>query len=237
MQPLSIEMLALGVVWYVVFVFSTTLHEAAHALAAQRLGDDTARRAGQLTLDPRPHIAREPFGMVIFPVISYMMGGWMMGWASVPLDPYWAARHPKRAAWMALAGPLGNLLLVLASGLLIRLGVWLGLLVPPELLSFTHMTQAVSPGWLNAPAMLVSLFFSLNLMLAFFNLLPVPPLDGSSAINLLLSRSLRDKWGEWVRNPAFAFLGIFLAWKIFGPLFQPIRALAIWLLYPDVRYF
>lgn len=236
MPPLSVETLALGIVWYVVFIFSTTLHEAAHALAAQRLGDDTARRAGQLTLDPRPHIQREPFGMVVFPILSYLMGGWMMGWASVPLDPYWAARHPKRAAWMALAGPMGNLAIVLLAGLLIRVGVFLGLLVPPDTLSFTHMVQAASPGLLTAPALLLSLFFSLNLMLAFFNLLPVPPLDGASAVMLVLSSSMRNRWGEWVRNPAFAFLGIFVAWKVFGPLFRPIRALAIWLLYPDVAY-
>jgi len=110
--------LADGVVWYFVFVFSTVLHEAAHAFAALKLGDDTAARGGQVSLDPAPHMTREPFGMIIVPLCSYLMGGWMFGWASAPYDPDWARTYPKRAAWMALAGPLSNLLLVLGAALL-----------------------------------------------------------------------------------------------------------------------
>src|SRR5690349_10920884 len=90
-----------GAAWYVVFLFSTTIHEASHALAALRMGDDTAHRGGQVTIDPFPHMKREPFGMVIVPLLSYFMGGWMMGWASAPYDPVWANRYPKRAGLMA----------------------------------------------------------------------------------------------------------------------------------------
>src|SRR5205807_5041545 len=92
--------LVTGAVWYIVFLLSTTCHEAAHALAAKLGGDLTAFHGGQVSLDPTPHIRREPIGMLVAPILSYLMGGWMMGWASAPYDPFWARRHPRRAAWM-----------------------------------------------------------------------------------------------------------------------------------------
>src|SRR6476659_583779 len=111
--------LVLGLTWCVAFIFSTTLHEAGHALAALKLGDPTAYEGGQVSLNPWPHIRREPLGMVIVPIASFALNGWMMGWASAPFDPEWAHRYPKRAALMAAAGPAANLLLVLLSGLAI----------------------------------------------------------------------------------------------------------------------
>src|SRR5215468_4693673 len=98
------QLLLMGLVWYVVFLLSTTCHEAAHALVAKWGGDLTAFRGGQVTLNPLPHIRREPFGMVLFPILSYALGGWMMGWASAPYDPTWCRMYPRRAAKMALAG-------------------------------------------------------------------------------------------------------------------------------------
>lgn len=93
-------------IWFVAFLLSLTCHEAAHALAARLGGDRTAD--DQVTLNPLPHMQREPVGMVLFPLLTYALNGWMMGWASAPYDPHWAQRHPRRAALMALAGPLAN---------------------------------------------------------------------------------------------------------------------------------
>src|SRR6188472_3904069 len=115
-----------GLIYYVVFLLSATVHEAAHALAAKLGGDLTAFHGGQVSLDPLPHIRREPFGMVLFPILSYLTGGWMMGWASAPYDPYWAQRHPRRAAWMSLAGPAANFTLVVLAALLIHAGIGMG---------------------------------------------------------------------------------------------------------------
>ena len=109
-----------GLLFYAVFLFSITIHEAAHAWAALKLGDPTAYHGGQVTLDPRPHIKREPFGMVVLPLVSVAVSGWPFGFASAPYDPRWAMRYPKRAAWMAIAGPASNLLLVLLAGLAMR---------------------------------------------------------------------------------------------------------------------
>ena len=76
--------------WLLVFIFSLTAHEAAHAWAAKRLGDLTAYQGGQVTLDPIPHIRREPLGMLIIPIASYFSSGWMFGWASAPFNFAWA---------------------------------------------------------------------------------------------------------------------------------------------------
>ena len=84
-----------GLIYYIVFLFSTTLHEAAHAWAAKRGGDLTAYRGGQVSLDPLPHIRREPFGMVLLPLLSVAVSGWPFGYASAPYDPAWAQQHPR----------------------------------------------------------------------------------------------------------------------------------------------
>ncbi len=124
--------LVTGVKWYLVFLFSTTFHEAAHAWSALKLGDDTAHRGGQVTLDPTPHIKRAPFGMVVVPIISYLMGGWMIGWASAPYDPRWAAANPRKSALMSLAGPAANLILVIIAAILIRGGIAFHVFESPE---------------------------------------------------------------------------------------------------------
>jgi hypothetical protein len=114
MPDLSPELLAFGFIWYIAFLFSTTCHEAAHALVAKIGGDTTAALGGQVTLNPVPHIQREPWGMVVIPLISFALnkGQSMFGWASAPYDPLWERRHPHRAALMALAGPATNYLLM-----------------------------------------------------------------------------------------------------------------------------
>lgn len=181
------DTLALGLLWYVVFVFSTTCHEAAHALVAKWGGDNTAMRGGQVTLNPLPHIRREPFGMILCPLISFALNGWMMGWASAPYDPDWSRRYPHRAAKMALAGPAANFLIALAAALAIHAGILLYVFTPPDTARFAQMVDPTLPGLWEPVAKLLSLFFSLNLLLGFFNLLPIPPLDGASAIGLFFS--------------------------------------------------
>jgi len=127
--------IALGAIWYLAFLFSTTCHEAAHALVAKWGGDLTAFEGGQVTLNPVPHIMRSPFGMVVMPILSYVLGGWMIGWASAPYDPSWQRRHPHRSAWMALAGPAANFTLMLLSAGAIRTGIALGRFIPPTSIS------------------------------------------------------------------------------------------------------
>ncbi len=231
------QMLALGLAWYVVFLFSLTVHEAAHAWVAHLLGDSTAYEGGQVTLNPWPHMRREIFGTVIIPLLSFAYAGWMMGWASAPYDPLWAQRYPKRAAWMALAGPVSNLLLVLFSGLGIRLGMMAGYLEAPA--SFRSLAQVVSatqPGVWEGVATILGITFFLNLLLFAFNLIPLPPLDGSAILPLVLPQGIAERYRDMMREPMWSILGLLLAWRLFGSVFEPIKDLALALLYPEFTY-
>lgn len=131
--------LADGLIYYFVFLFSTTLHEAAHAWTAKRGGDLTAYTGGQVSLSPVPHIRREPIGMVVLPLLSVVLMGWPIGFASAPYNPEWALRHPRRAAVMALAGPAANFLLVLLAAMALRVGVAAGVMSAPPSVTFGHV--------------------------------------------------------------------------------------------------
>ncbi|MGH7700189.1 MAG: site-2 protease family protein [Gemmatimonadales bacterium] len=229
--------LASGLVYYVVFLFSTVLHEAAHAWAAKLGGDLTAYHGGQVSLDPRPHIRREPFGMVVLPLISVVISGWPFGFASAPYDPRWAIRHPTRAAWMALAGPGANLALVLLAALLIRGGVAAGVFYPPEVVRFGQITGSEPAGLWPGLAFLLGVVFSMNLILAALNLLPVPPLDGSAAVPLFLSPEAATRYQQFLwSQPMLGWFGMLVAWQVFGVVWNPLFLLAVNLLYPGVGY-
>src|SRR6185436_4556846 len=115
--------IAIGLVWFLAFLFSTTVHEAMHAFVAWKGGDPTAYHGGQVSLSPIPHIKREPIGMLVVPLLTSLTQGWAMGWASAPYDPLWAARHPQRAALMAAAGPAGNFAIALVAFSILKLGM------------------------------------------------------------------------------------------------------------------
>lgn len=230
------ELLVKGSLWYVIFLLSTTFHEAAHAFAAMKLGDTTAYEGGQVTLNPLPHIRREPFGTVLMPVLSFFMSGWMIGWASTPYDLRWALRFPKRSALMTLAGPVSNLVLVLTAALLIRAGTFLNLFHAPETITFSCVTVAVTPGIAAGLGVFLSILFSLNLLLLVFNLIPLPPLDGSGFAPLILPEDKAFAYLQFISTPGFAFIGLVLAWKLFDVLFGPLHVCAINLLYPGMNY-
>jgi Zn-dependent protease len=225
-----------GLVWYVAFVFSATLHEAAHALAAKVGGDLTAYEGGQVSIDPVPHIRREPFGMVVLPVLSLAVMGWPLGFASAPYDPAWADRHPRRAAWMSLAGPAANLGLVVLCAGLVWAGIGLGAFTAPDPAFFTRVVSALEGGVWGSVAFVLSVFFSLNLLLFVFNLLPLPPLDGAGVLGLLLSDEQARRAREAAAQPMFAMLGLMVAWYAFGSIFDPIFLLSLNVLYPGAGY-
>jgi len=228
--------LADGLLWYLAFLFSTVVHEAAHAFAAMKLGDRTAYEGGQVSLDPVAHIRREPIGTVVVPILSYLAGGWMIGWASAPYDPVWARTYPERSAVMALAGPLANLFIVIAVGLLIHAGIALDLLYRPHSINFSHIVGASHGGMLVGGGTFLSILFSLNVLLFAFNLMPVPPLDGSGAVPLLLSRERATAYMDFIHGNQLSFLGILIAWKAFDYLFGPIQLFFINLMYPGCGY-
>jgi len=226
-----------ALMYFVVFLFSTTLHEAAHAWAALKGGDLTAYRGGQVSLDPVPHIRREPFGMVILPLASALATGWPLGFASAPYDPDWARLYPRRAALMALAGPAANLLLLVVAALALRAGEAAGVFYAPHEIRFGYLAGSdMGPTW-QAIGQFLSVFFSLNLLLFAFNLLPFVPLDGSAAITLLMDRETTARYQEFVwSTPMLGWLGFIVAWKLFDFVFNPVFTAAVNLIYPGVSY-
>ncbi len=197
-------------IWYVVFLFSTTCHEASHALAAKLQGDETAARGGQVTLNPLPHIQREPWGMVVFPILTVLIshGNSLLGWASAPFDPEWEARHPRKSALMAMAGPTANFTLMFLGVAGIQAG--------------RHFHWFQGEGGAFAFKILVVMFL-LNLLLGLFNLVPVPPLDGSSAIMIFMKDSTARRYLDWLRGGSFGLIGLVAAALIFQKIYPPIQ--------------
>lgn len=220
MSDLSPEMLVIGFISYVVFLFSTTCHEASHALVAKLGGDSTAALGGQVSLNPIPHIRRSFFGMVVFPIASFLLSGGMIGWASAPYDPLWERRHPRRAAWMALAGPAANFTLMILAAVAIRGARFFHLL---------HRDQVT--GAPSFVAIVLSVVFSLNLLLGTFNLLPVPPLDGSTGIMILMSENRAQRYLDWIRGNSFAMAGLLVGLLLFRKIYPYVQLLAMRILF------
>lgn len=203
------QLLADGLIRFIIFLFSTTCHEAAHAFAAKLGGDPTASNSGQASLNPLPHIRREPFGMIIVPLLCFATHSPMIGWASAPYDPYWARQYPRRAALMSLAGPAANFALVLIAAILLNLGGLFGW--------FRNEEQA------GGILTFLGVLFSLNLLLGIFNLIPLPPLDGFTSLALFLPEDAALRLFDFgIQLRRFSYLGIILGWQYFGGYFSPI---------------
>ncbi|HKV05750.1 MAG TPA: site-2 protease family protein [Candidatus Acidoferrales bacterium] len=231
------DFIALGAIWYIVFLFSTTCHEGAHALVAHVGGDSTAFHGGQASLNPIPHIRRSTFGMVVVPILTYILPPhWMIGWASAPYDPAWQRRYPRRAAWMALAGPAANFTLVILAAVAIHVGILLGYFRMPSSVGFTHVTEAAVPGVAEFAATFLSILFVLNVLLGTFNLLPIPPLDGHTGVTLLMSEPTALKFLDWTQNQGFGMMGIVLAWALYDKIFDFIFTISLAALYPGSHW-
>ena len=198
-------------IWYVAFLFSTTCHEASHALAAKLQGDETAARGGQVTLNPWPHIQREPWGMVVIPILSVILskGSSLFGWASAPFDPEWEWRHPRKSALMALAGPAANFSLMFLAALAFQVG--------------RQHNWFSGDGGGEFAFQVVIVMFSLNLLLGLFNLVPVPPLDGSSAIMVFMKESTARRYLDWLRGGSYGLIGLLAAALLFQKIYPPIE--------------
>jgi len=213
MPNLTPEIIVLAFIWYVVFLFSTTCHEAAHALVAKLQGDETAAKGGQVTLNPIPHIRREPFGMVIVPIASALLSGgnYLFGWASAPFDPDWARRYPRRAALMALAGPVTNFMLMFLAVIGIHVANYFGI--------FSNRDSLGAFLW-----QVLTIVFSLNLLLGIFNLVPAPPLDGSSVIMLFMSESTARRYQELVWSGSYGLIALVVVMLGFPRVYPLIEA-------------
>lgn len=169
----------------VAFLFSASVHESAHAWTSSYFGDDLARSQGRITLNPLVHI--DPIGTLLFPAIAFFTHVPLIGWAkSTPVNPLqW---RNKRVAnfWVSAAGVICNFVMAIMAGIVIRLLYSSGVLViGPEGLAPAVTNSIIAIGAVN----LLQTFFSLNIVLGVFNLLPVPPLDGSGILSSVLPSS------------------------------------------------
>jgi len=223
------QQLYIGTLWYAVFLVSTVAHEAAHSLAAHKLGDSTANELGLMTLDPIAHIQRSPIGMVAVPIVSFIFSGWMMGWASVPIDSLWAHQNRKKSALVSLAGPLANISLVIITMIIMRIGLSMNIFQNAKFIEF-HQVITAAPGFANSFSILLSIIFSLNLVLAMFNLMPFPPLDGHSLPYLFLNKIAAIKYETFFANPNSSIIGLIIAWNLFDFVFPAVHHFMINLL-------
>lgn len=188
-------------------------------------GDETAYLGGQVSLNPVPHVMREPLGTVLVPLVSFwlMDGRFMFGWASAPYDPAWEERHPRRAAWMALCGPLANFALAAIGFGVLKWGLGAGWWTPPgELFRFDRLVVGgEGAGLLEGAGRFFSILFSLNVLLGVFNLLPFPPLDGSAIVSNLSSAARRAR-DFLLEMPMGGMLGLLAAWILFPRVFHLI---------------
>lgn len=195
-----------AVVIIIALILSIILHEMAHGFAAEWLGDPTARLAGRLSPNPLVHI--DPLGSVIIPALLFFSSaGFIFGWAKpVPYNPYNLRNQKWGEAIVAAAGPATNILLALIFSLLIRFALPLGLPV-----SFVDIASYI---------------VFINLLLAFFNMIPIPPLDGSKMLMALLPLNAAMRYRDFTMRIErwgllFTFLFIFIFITIFwGPFSQ-----------------
>ena len=226
-----------GFIWFAAFLFSTTVHEAMHALAAWRLGDPTAYNGGQVSLSPAPHVAREPIGMLLLPLLTSLTQGWAIGWASCPYDPMWAERYPRRAGIMAAAGPAGNLLIALVAFAALRVGLGAGWFVAPDDVSLHSIAVVASSGMPSFLTTALSVLLVMNVFLCVFNLLPLPPLDGSAVFTLLLPDHEASRVREFQSSGMMSMVGLLIAWQVFPLVTDPLFSVVLRLVYPNESYF
>lgn len=197
----------------VVVLFSLTVHEAAHAWSAWRLGDDTARRLGRLSLNPLVHI--DPIGTVLLPIVAVVTGAPLIGWAKpVPVDTRRLA-HPRRDFMLvAAAGPASNLVLAVAAAMVLRL-------VPAGGADGAGGFEVAGP-----MATMAGLALQVNLLLALFNMIPVPPLDGGNVLGGLLGGAWRRRYEALRPYGVFILYGLMFSGALAAIIGPPFLFLA-----------
>lgn len=195
-----------------VLIMSVVVHEVSHGYMANALGDPTAKYEGRLTLNPLRHL--DPFGSVVLPSLAYFFGGFIFGWAKpVPYNPHNLRPGRWSEAAVAAAGPASNIALALIFGLLLRAGA--------------------SGGWASQEFLAITaVIVFINVLLAIFNLVPIPPLDGSKLLFALFPERLYSFRHVFERyGLLLVILFIFLAWQFLSPVvfyfFSLITGIAI----------
>lgn len=228
------EIVQQAVLILVPMILSLSVHEYAHALSAYLLGDDTASRMGRLTLNPLAHM--DLFGTVVLPLLAIGTGAPFFGWARpVPINPVRLTRRIRMKTGVLLtaaAGPFSNILFAFGVALLYRGLLTAGVVEIPLVMQLGVGRGSLMEGPVGALSALLGMTFLINIGLAVFNLLPVPPLDGSRVLVGLLPDTLGRQVQLLERNAIFVLLAFAVLFSVAGRfLAVPVLALARLLLW------
>jgi Zn-dependent protease len=203
------------VIAFLVLVFSLTVHEAAHAWSASRLGDDTARRLGRVSLNPIVHV--DPIGTLLLPLLAMTTNAPLIGWAKpTPVNTRNLAQPRRDHILVTAAGPASNLIIAVCAAAALRL-------MPGGEPSFSEVEIARPLGMIATQALL------LNVLLAVFNMLPIPPLDGGQILMALLPPSIAFKLGFLYEYGFLILMGLLLTGVLGSLIGPPYYVILSWL--------
>jgi Zn-dependent protease len=214
------------VLYMVALIFSLSVHESAHAWTSNYFGDDLARLQGRISLNPAAHI--DPIGTLLFPAIAFFTNAPIIGWAKpTPVNPL--AWRNKRVAnfWVSIAGVICNFIIAIVAGVIIRVLYSSGLI---ELGARGLVPAGTSSMIALGGVELLWGFFKLNVALGVFNLIPIPPLDGSKVLQSILPSSFESGF-EALERFGFMLLILAMFTGVFSVIFNVVMPLAYQLLF------
>ena len=217
------------IIWFVVFLFSLSFHESAHAWTSERFGDDTGRLQGRITLNPIPHI--DPIGTIVFPLLMIFTSIPLLGWAKpVETNPLMWRDKTKANISVSAAGPISNFILAAVTFIVVNVLLLSGNLVKNGQLPYELFLPADGQPLFMAPlAVLLSVMLMLNIALGLFNLIPIPPLDGSHVLESLLPPEMSQAYAQ-IRPYGFLLLIAMLYLGVFRGIFMPVMKIVFELL-------
>jgi len=219
------------IIWFVVFLFSLSFHEASHAWTSERFGDDTGRLQGRITLNPIAHI--DPIGTILFPLIMMFTSVPLLGWAKpVQTNPLLWRDKTRANISVSAAGPISNFILMTLTFIVMKVLILAGVLTFNRQYRNIYDVIGPAPGqpaFMQPLALFLGVMLMLNLALGVFNLIPIPPLDGSHVLEELLPYQMAQAY-EQIKPYGFLLLIGLLYVGALSFIFQPISIFILKLL-------